>query len=143
MFANRDIQAENNSNGNFDIAEHESTIFNETSQQSSNHLLFNNDLIINQSLNNGNNIGNKTTAATKTNQKKFNYRQPPPVKKPPRTNTNDFNIEEIQANLPSVLIINSSNSSSGNKPKVEEVTSHKSILTNVENPIDNHSYLND
>ncbi len=83
MFVNKDHHSsENNSNNNFDIAEHESTIFIDTSQQSSNHLLFNGDLINNQISNNNSNSGNKATGnATKSNQKKFNYRQPPPIKK--------------------------------------------------------------
>lgn len=118
MFENKDTKAENNSNNNFDITEHESTIFNETSQPSSNHLLFNNNSNSNQNLNNIGTSSNKTTSLTKTNQRKFNYRQPPPVKKP-IIDRHEFSIEEIQANLPSVLIINSNNSSSGIKEKVE------------------------
>ena len=136
MFENKDIKAENNSNNNFDITEHESTIFNETSQPSSNHLLFNNSSNSNQNLNNISTSSNKTTSLTKANQKKFNYRQPPPVKKP------TILAEEIQANLPSVLIINSNNSSSGIKEKVEEITTQK-LLINDRSPKVVRSHLND
>jgi hypothetical protein len=134
MFVNKDHHSENNSNINFDIAEHESTIFIDTSQHLSNHLLFNGDLINNQITNNNSNGGNKATGTTKNSQKKFNYRQPPPIKKTLRTTNNELSIEEIQANLPSVLIINANNSSiNGNKTKLDATTIQKST--------DNH--LND
>ena len=133
-------------NVNTNHFETESTIFLDTNQPSSNHLLFNNDLLTDQATNSasangsnkaGDSASSKKAIAKNIALKKFNHhhiRHPPVLKKALRNSNSDLSIDEIQANLPSVLIINSNVSAVSLKTKIDEnTTAATSTLTNVIN----------
>ena len=130
MYPSKENNQTEISNNYFEVAEHQSTILIDAAQPSSNHLLFNNDATSPQNASNSSNTsntGNKSSMTSKNaSLKKINYRQPPPIKKPSRAANNEMNLEEMQANLPSVLIINSNtNSSTGNRVKTEETSNNQ------------------